>query len=160
MFSYISCMFIAAELLGPLATHDTQFRERVDVCASVVREADAQGVDAALALAVAWSETRMTRAQKPNAFDCVGPMQIKFRYWCPNQDGEWSIHATDGDLGSCDFTARGVFALKYYTTRFKGTHRALCAYGWGECDRPHRHIYVRSTLRTRERIRRLLKTLF
>lgn len=152
--TYITCAYIVTALLGDIAQHDTQFRERVNVCKEITNTADSEGVDTALAVAVGWSETRLTRAPRPNAFECVGPMQIKYKYWCPNENDEWSILRADGVLDNCDTVARGVFALKYYVNRYpKDVRRALCAYGWGTCDSPERDAYVRRTLKTRARIR-------
>jgi len=155
--AYVSCAFIAASLLGPDAQHDMQFRERVSVCAQLTLESMAQGVDPALTVAVAWSETKLTRADTPNPYDCVGPLQIKYRYWCPNEDGAWSVQRADGVLDGCDTLTRGVFTLKYYVSRHKDRRSALCAYGWGGCDTLKRSRYVANTLRNREHIATLLR---
>jgi len=155
--AYVNCAFIAANLLGGDAQHDVQFRERVSVCAQLTIEAVAQGVDPSLAIAVSWGETRLTRAEAPNPYDCVGPLQIKYRYWCPNENGAWSADRADGTLDGCDTLARGVFTLKYYTSRHKDVRRALCAYGWGRCDTSTRARHVDATLRTQRRVAKLLR---
>lgn len=155
--AYISCVFIATSLMGTGAQHDTRFRERVSVCAQLTLESVAQGVDPALAVAVAWGETRLTRAETPNPYDCVGPLQIKYRYWCPNDDGAWSLLRADGVLAGCDTLTRGVFTLKYYISRHRDQRSALCAYGWGGCDTQRRARHVARTLRNRDLIAKLLR---
>lgn len=157
---YLQCAFIATELVGVDAQHDQRFRERVTVCANVAKHAIAHKIDPWLAVSVSWSETRLTHAPTPNKYNCVGPMQIKYHYWCNDELGQWSPTHPDGVLEGCDTAARGAFALSYYLQKYRGDRvRALCAYGWGTCDTEQRRAYVSRTLRNQVRIRTLLRTL-
>jgi hypothetical protein len=83
-------------------------------------------------------------------------MQIKKKYWCPNAAGEWSATRADGVEAHCNFIERGVFALKWYLAKHKTLEAALCGYGWGNCDAEGRDAYVKHTLKTLSRIRRLV----
>jgi hypothetical protein len=151
----LACASIVVDLMGSaLAQHDTKFRERVDICVRVAQQASLSNVDPALAIAVSWRESRLTEKHTPNSANCVGPMQIKYRYWCPNARGEWSAQHADGTLDSCDTVERGVFALSYYQKKHgNNLYRALCGYGWGTCDTDTKIKYVRHTLSVYNQIR-------
>tara|TARA_B100001173_G_scaffold305287_1_gene310478 strand:+ start:2109 stop:2537 length:429 start_codon:yes stop_codon:yes gene_type:complete len=86
--------------------------ERVSVCVDVVNEAQRQNVEPALAVAVAWRESALTRDAVSSA-GAVGPMQVMPRFWCKSK--------------SCNYIEAGVRALKYYTKRY-GEQGGLCAY--------------------------------
>jgi hypothetical protein len=134
------------------------FEERVAVCGILYWEAVEQNIPVDMTLAVGWQESDLTDAGT-NPWGCSGPMQIKIKYWCPNEDGEWSAVRADGILKGCDLYYRGVFALKYYLNRFKTEQSALCAYGWGNCDDEGRETYVKQTLIYRNIVRKALKKL-
>lgn len=157
IYSIKQCTIILSALLGPANPPETdeRFEERVMVCTLIMDEAARQDVPVDLALAVAWQETDMTEAGT-NLWGCTGPMQIKVKYWCPNEEGEWSATRADGVLPGCDVYERGLFALKYYLKRFRTTESALCAYGWGNCDDEGRERYVKQTLGYRKIIKRRL----
>jgi hypothetical protein len=151
------CTLIVASLLGQTLSPDTdpQFDERVAVCELLYEESLAQNVPVDLTLAVGWQESDLTDAGT-NSSGCSGPMQIKIKYWCPNEDGDWSAVRADGVLDGCDLYYHGVFALKYYLRRFNTTESALCAYGWGNCDSEGREKYVKQTLRYRSIVREVI----
>lgn len=144
----LACASIVVDLMGSaLAQHDTKFRERVDICVRVAQQASLSNVDPALAVAISWRESRLTHMSIPNGADCVGPMQIKYRYWCPDATGDWNISKAGGILASCDTIERGVFALDYYYRKHGGRlFDTLCAYGWGSCNTDARSLYVKRTL--------------
>lgn len=152
----LACASIVVDLMGStLAQHDTKFRERVDICVRVAQQASLSNVDPALALAISWRESRLTKKHTPNSANCVGPMQIKYRYWCPDADGKWDISKATGVLSSCDTIERGVFALDYYYKKHRGRlYDTLCDYGWGSCATHARSIYVKHTLHVYSSIQR------
>lgn len=147
--SLLRCAALTYALLGRVDV------DRVLVCADVASQALLAGVDPALTVAVAWQESKFTNPQ-PNAWGCAGPMQIKVRYHCADASGEWSPTDAGGVLEGCDLVAAGVRALRYYVSRASDDRDALCRYGWGRCDTPHRQRYVRETLRVRDVARRYL----
>jgi len=153
------CTLIVTALLGTATPpkYDPLFDERVMICTLIAEEARYQDVPVDLALAVTWQETDMTDAGT-NSSGCTGPMQIKIKYWCPNEQGVWAATRSDGVLPGCDVFERGVFALKYYLKRYRTTESALCAYGWGACDDIGRKKYVKQTLRYRDVIRHTIAT--
>ena len=102
------CGLLTAEMSSPL--------KRQSVCEDVMEEADRQGVEPLLAVAVAWRESALTRNAKSSA-GAVGPMQVIPRFWCKSKP--------------CDYIEAGVRALKYYTGRY-GVQRGLCAYLTGK----------------------------
>lgn len=148
----LRCALLVRALVG--TGDDALYYDRVSVCAEVVTEATHQRADAALAVAIAWQESRFTHADV-NPWNCAGPMQAKVHYWCPNINGEWSATAADGILHDCDLTAAGVRALRYYAARAPREYDMLCLYSWGKCDTPQRRRYVRRTQEIAQRARAL-----
>ena len=90
-----------------------------DVRVRVVREARRQGVDADVALALAWRESRWTCGARSSA-GAVGPLQVIPRHWCPG-----------GREAGCDLVAAGIRALAYYRRTSPDWSEALCRYNAG-----------------------------
>lgn len=103
---------------GMLAAEHNTDAARFGMCLRVAVEADAQGVDVPLALAVAWRESRFD-ADAVSSAGAVGPMQVVPRWWCP-----------DGQHVGCDLVAAGVGALRALTGRY-GVRHGLARYNGG-----------------------------
>ena len=128
--------------------------ENIKICKSLLSQ-NKYNLKPTLILAIAWKESRLTYAKKPNPWDCVGPLQIKYRYWCPNKKGEWLITKADGLLKGCNTFKAGLKALNYYRKKYKNLDHMLCAYGPASCTKrknnpsykpknPSKQPYVRS----------------
>lgn len=90
------------------------FRERVQICEIIIEEADKQGVDSTLAVAVALEETRLTEGLKSNK-GAIGPLQVLPKYWCDKRK-------------YCDPIEAGVRALRYYVNHSPEYKDALRKY--------------------------------
>lgn len=128
--------------------------ENIKVCKRLLKN-NKYDLTSELIIAVAWKETRLTYAKKPNPWNCVGPLQIKYKYWCPNKKGRWSVIKADGRLKNCDTFQAGLKALNYYSKKYKNLDHMLCAYGPATCTKrkndpsykpklPSKQPYVRS----------------
>jgi len=148
----LRCAALTYALVGRV---DPEHADRILICADVASQALRGGVDPALAVAVAWQESKFTNPPL-SEWGCAGPMQVKVRYLCPNASGVWSLTEADGVLHGCNLVAAGVRALRYHVSRSQDDQDALCRYGWGRCDTDHRRRYVRETLRVRDVARRYL----
>lgn len=115
------------EVYIKLSNSDAQ-EENLAVCSILIEEAKNNDLNIPLTLAVAWEESRLTEQPKPNKYKCVGPLQIKFQFWCPNKKGNINAIKRDGLLKKCDLFYHGTKALKYYLNKFKPLNKALCYY--------------------------------
>lgn len=151
--------------------------EQVEVCNMLLEEAQYYKIDKKLLLAVSWKETNLLMKSTPNTSNCVGPLQIKYKYWCPNKKGIWSIHKSDGTLNECDLIERGVFAFHYYMKKKIPLKQKICLFGPAyKCSclfgkNPNKHncknidsqkasdamTYVMDILRYKERIKNVYK---
>lgn len=93
---------------------------RFQVCVEVASEAESWGVDPALAVAVAYEESRFDLDAR-SAAGAHGVLQVIPRYWCPR-----------GRLRGCNLLVAGIKALDYYTTRFDRLPVALARYNGGK----------------------------
>ena len=91
--------------------------ENILVCSLLIEDAKKQELDVNITLATAWEESRFTQQFKPTKYDCMGPLQIKYKYWCPNKKGRITATKDDGQLHMCDPYHHGVRALKYYINK-------------------------------------------
>lgn len=87
------------------------------VCSLLINEAKRQNIKPIRALSVGWVESGLTFKNKPNSSNCVGPLQIKVKYWCKGKH-----------YSKCDHITNGVRALKYMINNFKPIRRAYCYY--------------------------------
>lgn len=92
-------------------------RYQVVQCSKVMREAERQGVDQHIAVAVAWKESRFNPRARSKV-GAVGVMQIIPRYWCPNKR-------------RCDSVVYGIRALKKLKKTY-GQRDYLCRYASGK----------------------------
>jgi hypothetical protein len=95
----------------------------------LLQESDYYNIDKKLLVAIVWEESKFFILPKPNKSNCVGPLQIKVGYWCPNKHGVWSKHKKDGVLEHCDTIARGLYAFNYYFSKKKSLVEKICLYG-------------------------------
>ena len=134
--------------------------ENLAVCSILIEEAKDNNLDIPLTLGVAWEESRMTEQPKPNKYKCVGPLQIKYQYWCPNISNKISVTKADGLLPKCDLFHHGVKALKYYKEKFKPLNKALCYYNNAKkCSPKNNYVsgYVKGVNRHTKKIRKILQ---
>ena len=134
--------------------------ENLAVCSILIEEAKANNLDISLTLGVAWEESRMTEQVKPNKYKCVGPLQIKYQFWCPNKNGNVSAIKRDGLLQKCDLFYHGVKALKYYKEKFKPLNKALCYYNNSKkCNLKNNYTsnYVKGVNRHTQKIKKIFK---
>ena len=114
-------------------------------CSDVASKAVRQDVDAVLAVAVAWTESRFDpRATSARA--AQGPMQVMPRYWCPERTAE-----------GCDLAHAGIRALDHYLEQHAQPIKALCHYNAGNVCGPRGVRYARYVLATARRLRELLR---
>lgn len=119
--------------------HWSRAYERILVCEKVAREARHQGVDIALAVAVAAKETRFTYKTSPKG--AQGPMGVLPKYHCPNKTAK-----------GCDLIKAGVSALDKFLRHSQGnTCQALAHYNAGyngRCEegRPEYDFYALEVL--------------
>jgi len=133
--------------------NDPDVLERVQVCRDLTLEAEKQNVPTSLVLAIAWSESNFTNAGT-NSSNCSGPLQIKYKYWCPNAKGLWSVQKADGHLENCNLYERGVFTVGWYRNKSKTLTQTVCSY-WGDCKT--RSLYVKRTVKNITKIKRILR---
>ena len=126
--------------------------ENALVCSLLIEDAIDEDFSVATALAVAFEESRFTAQLKPTKYNCIGPLQIKIKYWCPNKK-----------LKNCDPIYEGVKALKYYVKRFKPEKKAICFYNNArkkECSEEHKYMshYVKNVYKHKKKIKKILKS--
>ena len=154
----INCTYYVSKLTSAYTN------ENIQVCKTLLQN-NKYNLTPQLIIAVAWKESRLTYAKKPNPYNCVGPLQIKYKYWCPNKKGHWSIIKADGILKGCNTFKAGLKALHYYNKKYKNLDSMLCAYGPATCTKrkkdpnykpliPKKQPYVRSV---KKYIRKLKK---
>lgn len=127
--------------------------ENVLVCSLLIEDAKKQELDVNVTLATAWEESRFTQQFRPTKYDCMGPLQIKYKYWCPNKKGRISPIKDDGELHMCDPYHHGVRALKYYINKFKPLEKALCYYNNStKCRKSNMSVYVKRVFEHKTKI--------
>ena len=115
----------------------------------LIRDALEQNVDEKIVMSIAWVESRFTAQSKPTKYNCVGPLQIKVRYWCPKKS-----------LDKCDTFYEGVKAVKYYLERFKPMKKAICYYNNSrKCGNHYDTSYTREFFKTLKTIKRIIKNI-
>ena len=151
---YGLCGEIYKKLSGNESTEENKA-----VCTLLIEDSLKQDLDVSVTLATAWEESRFTQQSKPTRYKCIGPLQIKYQYWCPNRKGKITITKSDGEIYNCDPYYHGVRALKYYINRFKPLEKALCYYNNSKkCSKKTKYIsgYVKRVLKFRKKIKVLL----
>ena len=147
------------EVYNKLANNQPR-EENLAVCSILIEEAKDNNLDVSLTLGVAWEESRMTEQPRPNKYKCVGPLQIKYQFWCPNKKGNINAIKRDGLLNKCDLFHHGIKALKYYKEKFKPLNKALCYYNNSKkCSSKNNYIsdYVKGVNRHTKKIRKIFK---
>jgi hypothetical protein len=149
------CSDLYKHMTGRVATE-----ENSTICTLLIEDAKILGVEIETILAVAWEESRFTSQEKPTRYKCIGPLQIKYQYWCPNKNNKVSVTKKDGLISKCDVFYHGVKAVKYYIKKFKPENKALCYYNNSKkCSAKNNYEsgYVRNVNRFKKRIKRFIK---
>lgn len=136
--------------------------ENLAVCSILIEESKNFNIDISLILATSWVESGLTLQEKPNPYKCVGPLQIKYQYWCPNKNNKITATKRDGLLKKCDLFYHGMRAFKYYIKKFKPLNKALCYYNNStnkKCKKKYdyKSSYVLDVIKNRKKIRSILK---
>lgn len=149
---YNFCQEVHEKLLESSAT-----KEGITVCSLLVEDSKKQNLSVAITLATAWEESRFTQQSKPNKFKCFGPLQIKYKYWCPNSEGKITVIKADGLMSKCDPYFHGVRALKYYIKKFKPLEKALCYYNNSKkCKKTYESEYVVGVLKNLKKVKAVI----
>jgi soluble lytic murein transglycosylase-like protein len=99
------CWIVMLNIMSPNASPSYQKKissslpNRLKICKQVAKEAKRQQVDPALAIAVAYHETRFENITSHKG--AQGPLGVLPQYHCPKK-------------GKCDHTKAGIFALKKF----------------------------------------------
>ncbi len=121
--NYNLCHDIYNKLSGKQPTE-----ENLTVCSLLIEDSIKNDLDIEITLAVAWEESRFTEQSKPTKYKCIGPMQIKYEFWCPNNKNKVTATKRDGLISKCDVYYHGIKSLKYYINKFKPLNKAICYY--------------------------------
>ena len=108
----------AVEMAHREGAHVASLPSRLAVCVRVWRAARSRDVSPDLAVALAWSESRMVDGVTSRA-GAVGPLQVVPRWWCPGRRVE-----------GCDTVDAGARALAALVAQH-GPLRGLCHYASG-----------------------------
>lgn len=113
------CLIAVMSIYNQIGTVNTvtrkaDFRERIEVCETIIEETERQGINSTLAIAVAFEESRLMEGIKSSK-GAIGPMQILPKYWCDHDK-------------KCDPIEAGVRALKYYINTSEDYRQALRKY--------------------------------
>ncbi len=120
--------------------------EKIEVCSMLIRDSKELKVNTILVLSIAWEESRFTPQHKPTRFGCIGPLQIKIKYWCHNKK-----------LSDCDPFYDGVKTIKYYLKRFKPVKRAICYYNDArKCKKNNESIYTLNVIKHKLLMKKIL----
>ena len=130
------------------AEHADRMAHRALVCVDVAREASDQGIDPWLAVAVAWTESRLIDGAYNRTVGASGPLQAVPKFWCPG-----------GVREGCDLTAAGVRALVKYTSRY-GLSEGLARYAGGNNPGPVARGYSATVQRRVKRWKRRARRFF
>ena len=133
--------------------------ENSTICTLLIEDAKRLNVEIETILAVAWEESRFTSQEKPTRYKCIGPLQIKYQYWCPNKNNKISVTKKDGLINKCDVFYHGVKAVKYYIKKFKPLNKALCYYNNSKkCSVKNNYQsgYVKNVNRFKKKIKKLI----
>ena len=128
LFLLLSLQFNFCSNLYEKLTGTKGTEENTIICTLLIEDAKRLDVEISTVLAIAWEESRFTSQEKPSRYKCVGPLQIKYKYRCPNKDGKVSVIKEDGLISKCDVFYHGVKAVKYYIKKFKPLNKAVCYY--------------------------------
>ena len=134
--------------------------ENLAVCSLLIEDAKSLDVKIENVLSIAWAESRFTEQHKPTRYKCFGPLQIKYKYWCPDISGNFPSPQGDGIISNCDSFYHGVKTIKYYLKKFKPFNKAVCYYNnSNKCKEnlKYKTKYVLKVLKTKKIISRILK---
>ncbi len=136
------CMETYKKLSGVEATLENRI-----VCSAVINASKKHELKPIRGLSVAWAESRITSQMLPTKYKCIGPLQIKIKYWCKEKN-----------INSCEPVTDGVKALKYYIKRFKPIRKAYCFYNDARkpaCKKDYMTKYVKKVVKTYGNIKKI-----
>ena len=159
--SILACAIVLAGLVGDDSSAGWQARvlesatDRVHTCMEVTLAARRENIPVPLAVAVAWTESKMNRDAR-SSVGAYGPFQVLAKY-----------HADDGwKKDDPNLIATGARVLKKYM-RLAGCtpavcdhghlKKALCHYNSGNTCNIRSRAYAKKVLNTRRRVSYLLK---
>lgn len=132
------------------------------VCSMIIDEAREQGIRPIRALSVAWEESRFTFQQNLTGSSCIGPLQIKPVYWCPEKGQKDCSKISNKKrkarcmANNCDTIKHGVKALKTMIEKFKPIRKAYCYYNDSrkpECKTNYMSDYVEGVVKNYMKIK-------
>ena len=113
----------------------------------LIRDSKEFKLDEKIVLSVAWAESRFTSQHKVTKYGCIGPLQIKVKYWCYKKSIKY-----------CDTFYDGVKALNYYLKKFKPLEKAICYYNNSKkCKKSYMSNYTKEVLNSLTILKRLIK---
>jgi len=115
---------VCEELLFRYETHPNA-EVRLAACNRLARSAEARGLDVALTIELAWSESRFVPTAVNSTSGCSGILQAAPQFWCPGRTRE-----------GCDLQEAGLRALEHYLGRHKDETKALCHFKSGNVCNP------------------------
>ena len=134
---YIACL-TAVGWMSPAQ----QTEKRFQTCLAVGIVAEVEDVDATLAIALSFTESRFN-ADAVSSRGARGPLQIVPRFHCPG-----------GKAEGCDLITAGLRAMKKYRKKYKSWPEALCHWASGnKCYRRSRR-FARVVLKRRRALSR------
>lgn len=137
----VESVTLCALALAALSHNPTA--DQLSTCVEVHLEAQAQGVDPSLMIAMSWHESRFNRRAVSHA-GARGAMQVMPRYFCPKRTHK-----------GCNLIRAGVKAFKAWQRRHPAIRGTLCHYNSGNVCRPGGRRYASAVLATLERLRSL-----
>jgi hypothetical protein len=116
--------------IGETPPHGEMLDHSIETCWAIIEEAYEQDVDPALAVTIAFNESRLRHNLKSEK-GAQGPLQAIPHLWCSDRKGRWSANG-EHIVKGCDLIEAGVRAVKWYTKTKPNLHEALRAYGGGK----------------------------
>jgi soluble lytic murein transglycosylase-like protein len=137
-------MIVSFQVCGGLFTQirldPTRASTQIQTCYDVANIAQQEGLDPILAVAVAFTESRLIPTAESSE-GAVGAMQVIPKYCCPNRKKQ-----------GCDLIKAGVNTLQRLKTRHKQWDKTLCHYNNGNKCYPSGKGYARHVLAYQRKI--------
>jgi hypothetical protein len=116
--------YVCAVLLNAESMPQEKFDTRVGNCVELGELSIDYGHDPLMVISIAHTESRFNKEAVSHA-GAVGIMQVMPRFFCPK-------------TGLCDHTQAGLYAWRYWKSRYESRKDALCGYYSGRrCKNNH-----------------------
>lgn len=170
LLNIIGCYTIISQLAAPLELPKEAMEEKVQVCQDIIDETYKQANDDILdiILAIAWQESSMTRDAK-GKWLCTGKNKVFFKKgknpYCKKGTltramGPMQVlpvyHCKGDDAKNCDYIKVSVRLLSELVTQY-GNKKGIEIYAGGFNAGEMSKRYVRMTLRTSSKVRKILE---